>query len=348
MKHSSRKLTEELSMAQSSLSDFLGSDMKIYLNLLKSWFKKKISKQDFDLEARNLLCSDSIHLHNNFLLLLLAKCQSFGSSALLNDDWKSSDKRLQDKTFGDRIHASSSVSLQDGSNFFMKADPLSIVPQIPFQMPDPEALTPGYASLENLLPDASMVHGRMLVGAWERGLLSVDDQCVHLLKFAIEILLKNILSSLSSLKYNKHSMDSSFYVGDGGFKQKSLFNYSSTPNSCELFLEVNDEPMLLDDENDVGGYDDDDDDSDGCSSMGEVSSCLDEVSMPHSSSKSSIHHANLFDLFNVFTTRKNIIPCHALYTLNMERIINTMWHPSSQEEEEQADVSPLSTNPSTT
>jgi len=37
------------------------------------------------------------------------------------------------------------------------------------------------------LPDISMVHGRIIVAAWEFGLEDVDDDAVHLLMRAIEV-----------------------------------------------------------------------------------------------------------------------------------------------------------------
>ena len=44
-----------------------------------------------------------------------------------------------------------------------------------------------FASRDLLLPDVGVVHGRMAVAAWEFGLDSVDDECIHLLMNAIEV-----------------------------------------------------------------------------------------------------------------------------------------------------------------
>ena len=41
---------------------------------MKAWFKQKISKEDFDSEARRLLPKNETHLHNEFLLAVLTKC----------------------------------------------------------------------------------------------------------------------------------------------------------------------------------------------------------------------------------------------------------------------------------
>jgi transcriptional adapter 1 len=39
-------------------------------------FRKRCTKEDFDAEARKLLPAESSHLHNEFLLAILNKCQT--------------------------------------------------------------------------------------------------------------------------------------------------------------------------------------------------------------------------------------------------------------------------------
>ena len=46
---------------------------------------------------------------------------------------------------------------------------------------------PGFVSREGLMPDLAMVHGRMLVCAWETGLADVQDTAVKLLMLALEV-----------------------------------------------------------------------------------------------------------------------------------------------------------------
>ena len=45
----------------------------------------------------------------------------------------------------------------------------------------------GFASRDMLLPDPGMVHGRMLVTAWDYGLDTVDDTSVKVVMHALEV-----------------------------------------------------------------------------------------------------------------------------------------------------------------
>ena len=44
-----------------------------------------------------------------------------------------------------------------------------------------------FASRDMLLPDIGMVHGRMIVTAWDYGLDKVEDNAVRLLMKAVEV-----------------------------------------------------------------------------------------------------------------------------------------------------------------
>uniref|UniRef100_A0A8C4WZR3 Transcriptional adapter 1 n=1 Tax=Eptatretus burgeri TaxID=7764 RepID=A0A8C4WZR3_EPTBU len=65
----------ELEQAKRCLGEALGENSKAYWANMKLWFRQKISKEEFDIEARRLLTHDNVHLHNDFLLSILTKCQ---------------------------------------------------------------------------------------------------------------------------------------------------------------------------------------------------------------------------------------------------------------------------------
>ncbi|MGH0168819.1 UNVERIFIED_CONTAM: hypothetical protein FKN15_066602 [Acipenser sinensis] len=65
----------ELEAAKKNISEALGENIKQYWANLKLWFKQKISKEEFDTEARRLLSQDNVHFHNDFLLAILTRCQ---------------------------------------------------------------------------------------------------------------------------------------------------------------------------------------------------------------------------------------------------------------------------------
>ena len=48
-------------------------------------------------------------------------------------------------------------------------------------------LSLGYVSREMLLPDIGLIHGRMIVTAWDYGLEDVEDDAIRLLLLAVEV-----------------------------------------------------------------------------------------------------------------------------------------------------------------
>ena len=53
-----------------------------------------------------------------------------------------------------------------------------------------------FCSREKTLPDISLIHGRLLVSAWEEGLEGVEDAAVSLTLAAAEAHLRRLVSSL--------------------------------------------------------------------------------------------------------------------------------------------------------
>lgn len=77
---------------------------------------------------------------------------------------------------------------------FLPADPFCQAPQIQSQFPEQDDRVPDYAARDLLLPDVAMIHGRMIVSAWEFGLDGVDDEAIRILLQAVEQQLKTLLS----------------------------------------------------------------------------------------------------------------------------------------------------------
>ena len=71
--------TIELNSARRKLCSALGERQKDYFAYMKSWFRKRCTKEEFDVEARKLLTPENGHLHNEFLLAILNKCQTLAS-----------------------------------------------------------------------------------------------------------------------------------------------------------------------------------------------------------------------------------------------------------------------------
>jgi transcriptional adapter 1 len=72
--------TIELNSARRKLQATLGEDRaKDYFFHLKQWFRRRLTKEEFDAEARKLLPASESHLHNEFLLAVLNKCQTLAN-----------------------------------------------------------------------------------------------------------------------------------------------------------------------------------------------------------------------------------------------------------------------------
>ena len=75
--------TIELNSARKKLQNALGENQKTYFSTLRSWFRKRCTKEEFDVEAKKLLSTDNAHLHNEFLLAILNKCQTLANFAIM-------------------------------------------------------------------------------------------------------------------------------------------------------------------------------------------------------------------------------------------------------------------------
>lgn len=70
---------------------------------------------------------------------------------------------------------------------FVAVNPLVTAPQIPSHVPEADEKSAGFASRDMMLPDAGLVHCRLLVTAWENGLENIHDDTVTLLFKAIQV-----------------------------------------------------------------------------------------------------------------------------------------------------------------
>ena len=73
---------------------------------------------------------------------------------------------------------------------FIEVNPLVMAPHIPEQSVD-VGETIAFSSRDKLLPDLGMLHGRLIVGAWENALDDVQDQALDLLHHAVQVSFKS-------------------------------------------------------------------------------------------------------------------------------------------------------------
>ncbi|KAI0242875.1 Transcriptional adapter 1 [Lamellibrachia satsuma] len=307
----------DLVTAKKKLAESLGDTMTLYLQILSSWFKRKISREDFDHEARKLLPKDAVHLHNQFLLAILTKCHSVGASiASSHSSSRHSSHcatvKLLKKAKGKKLSTQPKVIYQQR---FLPANPLSQAPQIHPHVPEPEERGPDYASREMCLPDIGLVHGRMIVTAWDFGLDDVEDAAVKLVMEGVQMALKNILTVIfarrNAYKLREHRMR---YAVGAQFTPTYLRNHA----------------LLRDDyDNSESGSEPGTHTSGQWPSveMGEHDAAI-QLACPETPTHSAI---TLFDLFDALQVHRSAIPSHTVYAKNMERISNHLWHPSNEE-----------------
>ncbi|RUS91771.1 hypothetical protein EGW08_000479 [Elysia chlorotica] len=308
--------SSELNIARKNLADALGDSMSLYLQNLNSWFRRKLNKEEFDYQARNLMQSDTVHLHNEFLLALMAKCSLTSSSSSLKE---SGSSKMSKPGKVKRRPPGGRANLQQR---FVPASILDHVPQITGKALEEGACpTPlGFVSREGLMPDLAMVHGRMLVCAWETGLADVQDTAVKLLMAAIETQLKNILTHVVKQRRGYHLRENKFVyaVGIGVRNPYALAlrdvsapagdsaptvvtsGYAHAP-SLRPSLQVGEDLAV---EQEALGAD----------------FCADHLGP-----------ISLYDLNDTLQLYKNSIASHSVYAPALERVLHSKWHPSLEE-----------------
>ncbi|XP_053840904.1 transcriptional adapter 1 isoform X2 [Vidua macroura] len=210
----------ELEAAKKSLSEALGENVKQYWANLKLWFKQKISKEEFDLEARRLLTQDNVHSHNDFLLAILTRCQILvsapeGAGSL---PWPGGSATKPGKPKGKK--KISSVR-QKFDHRFQPQNPLSGAQQ--FVAKDPQEDDDlKLCSHTMMLPTRGQLEGRMIVTAYEHGLDNVTEEAVTAVVYAVENHLKDILTSVISRR-------KAYRLRDGHFKYAFGSNVNPQP-----------------------------------------------------------------------------------------------------------------------
>lgn len=208
-------------MAKQRLMFALGDGQATYLANMKQWFRQKWTKEEFDRESRKLLGLDQIHLHNQFFLTLLNKIEPLHSNnTTLNVG--PAIKAVSHSMLGtlNQVHpqqtapptrtapvgtapsSSSSAKRRKRSSrpaaeraTFDSADVFEYLPEESFEgvrppggISPPRSLSPQRFSVQELfLPDAGLVMGRLLVGAWESGLISAEDNVAELIVLAVQV-----------------------------------------------------------------------------------------------------------------------------------------------------------------
>ncbi|XP_064464997.1 transcriptional adapter 1-like [Ornithodoros turicata] len=314
----------QLVQAKQRIAEALGDKFKAYLNALKLWFNHKLTKDEFDIEARKILSSDAIHIHNEFLLALFNKCQS-ACNTQSRETPSAVSSHIREKLRKGKLKAKTRPVRITFEKRFVPAQSTKHIPHaVAREVPD-SGQKLSFCSREHTLPDALMVNGRMFVIAWDSGLDAVDDAAVQLVMTAVQMQVKNILMALFSRRNAYKIREGRFQYAVGCAppnpylqNSKNVSNFTSQSHATWVSATGEHVPYIVPT-------------VDWAESEAALEAACDPVPRPR------LPPASPFDLVEALKVHKGIIPSHTVYAKNMERALATLWHPS-HEELEQEDI----------
>ncbi|TMW47589.1 hypothetical protein DOY81_007334, partial [Sarcophaga bullata] len=253
-------LSDKVIIAKNALMLSLGENSHKYLANMKLWFRHKWSKEQFDYESRKFLTPEKMHLHNKFLIAILNKIDAFQmpqETSATNASNISLD--ISGAAIGTAISSSSRKTKRRKSSR-MSSDRVTFEPYdfLDFVMEDTMKLirpvsgteanvqilpTQRYCVQELFLPDAGFILGRFLIGAWECGLVNVEDNVAEYVAMAVQVLLKNLISTIIMKKeHYRVTGEGSFYYDVGvTLKDPSLRNTVTRQKLDDAPLELDKE-----------------------------------------------------------------------------------------------------------
>jgi len=344
--------TIELSSTRRKLFDLLGDNQAQYLEHLKSWFKKKSSKEDFDSAARKLLSSESVHLHNQFLLAILNKCQtlvnlspsqpgilktaSSNESSGQNNPELISPSKYESPTSGSerlkkgKIKRKSKPNRASLEHRFQAVSTPACAPEVGPSIPSAggvsgvtsvslreEERSVKFCAREGTLPDIALIHGRLMVGAWEEGLEEVEDQVVQLVLVAVEQQIRKLLTALLQTRNSWRVKEGLPYaMGRNSAPNPWLLNTqakrrrTATEGAC-VSTTLNELGLAPTPREDI-----------------ERAECEALYNSALSCSQGEERRPlDLFHLLSALQADRSILPSHSVYSLNVERVIMRLHHP---------------------
>ncbi|XP_037537452.1 transcriptional adapter 1 [Nematolebias whitei] len=310
----------ELEIAKKKLTDAVGDNVKHYWANLKLWFKQKISKEEFDIEARRLLPHENVHIHNDFLLAILTRCQIIvstpeGAGPL---QWQGGCISKPGKPKGKK----KCTSRQKFDHRFQPQNPLSAAQSFSSREVGGEEGELRLSAHTLLLPTQGQLEARMMVTAFELGLDNVTEDAVSFMSYAVEHHLKDVLTAVISRRKAYRLRDERFPYAFGSdvtpqpYLKNSLAAYHSIsegpPPSASLTACP--PPQVPPDEAELKAV--------------HLLACSSDT-LP-----APLPPISMFDLLEALKVHRGVMPSHTMFALNMERILSRLWHPSHEELEQ--------------
>jgi len=324
--------TIELSSTRRKLFDVLGDNQQQYLDHLKAWFRKRCSKEEFDAAARKLLTQESVHLHNQFLLAVLNKCQTLVNiapcpplaklepqSSNIPELLSPSKFEQSDRLKKGKIKRKSKPNRASLEHRFQPVQVANCAPEVPLpSVLAPEEKSVQFCARESTLPDVSLVHGRLLVAAWEEGLEGVEENAVKLALAAAEQQLRRIITCLLKTRNSWAVTEGVEHSVGAAAPDPWLLNtqtrrkVGSTREGAVTATLLNEHCLAPTRREEV----------DRAEAEAMYSLALARPAPPHPAP------LGLFDLLAALQGDKTVIPSHSVYTINVERIIMRLHHPT--------------------
>ncbi|XP_029656502.1 transcriptional adapter 1 isoform X2 [Octopus sinensis] len=314
-----------LNAIKKDLTEALGDSINAYQQSLKAWFRQKMSKEEFDTEARKMLKADMVHLHNRFLLSILAKCQVLSNTpAPAEKSPSASNSSPKQKPKLKRKATTATTNRNNYTQKFIPVNPISYAPVVsPRSLEDD--INVGFSSREATLPDISMVHGRMYVCAWENGLDDVAENAVKFVMTAVESQLKDIIVKVLGRKSGYKLREKRFKYSIGcdvpnPYLRRSQLktNYFRESDATEISNSGIQTPTIRLSEEAA--------ELEAIQQLASVS-----VNEQMQNDKGPI---TLFHLLDALQLYRNVIPSHSVYVPAVEKTIHQLSH-STHEELEQ-------------
>lgn len=282
-------------ITKTALMNSMGEKFQKYLNHMKSWFCQKWTKSEFDIECRKILTPEQMSLHNDFFVAILNKIDAVATPKL-------SKKRKIN-------HRSEPLRA-----VFQPADIMDYIPKENLQDVVPPNGTSSpvqrYVVQELFLPEPGLIMGRLLVGAWEIGLVNADDMAVDMIVTGVQVLLKNIITAIILKKKHYRVTANGNYFYDVGHQMKDPFlrNTISRQKVTDERIDIDREILLRKEQKKFEGK------------PGEETIFLADCEEIQPVQQRRI---TALDVYNTLMD-KNIIPAHSVYSLNIERISNML------------------------
>ncbi|XP_049865384.1 transcriptional adapter 1-like [Pectinophora gossypiella] len=300
--------TDVLNVARRKLNQALGEKSTKYFNHMKQWFRMRLTKEEFDSEARALLSADQVHHHNEFLLALLNKVEGLAETSATI----AQEKAISHNRHSRRHKRSSRTS--EKSNF----EPADLLEYLPPNSP-PGAGSDGvkYAVQEIFLPDHALVVGRFMLAAWELGLEGADDDAANIIVVAVQNFLKNVISAVISQRKGYKIRNNHLMYDIGGDIPNMWLR-----NSSKVYDPQGEGRVSVDDGVDALGP--------RCPpTIDEVEhAAAFEIACSVPSTECNDEKLTIDEFYNTLLTHRNVISCHSVYAVNMERLACMLNHPS--------------------